>query len=223
MENPDQPYWACRVTGREQDGRAWPQLKKCLISPSSKKSCKGPLQVPLSTLSHSSAHFSHCRTQSGTVLGSRWNRLEAVRRVPICRQPAGTMGSVRALPRCLWIQRVEDFTSTVTPQKFSYILYFQLGNLSHPQQLPQTSFEGLQCVFCKDEPPHTLLQPAKAEVQKQRNLHHSQLVFHSAGGNKHVLTDPHVLTALASKGQDVIKVQQMVQAMEGSRRHLHTT
>ena len=97
------------------------------------------------------------------------------------------MGTVRVLLD----QERDDFTSTVRPQKYSCILYVQLGNLSHPQQLPQTSFEGLSCAFCKDEPPHTLLQPAKAEVQEQRNLNHSQLVFHSVGENKHVLKDPH--------------------------------
>lgn len=76
-------------------------------------------------------------------------------------------------------------------------------------------------------------------MEEQRELH-SQPVFYSAGGNKHVLKDLHelamlnsimliqstnvsVLTALVSEDQDVIEVEQMLQAMEGSRRHFHTT
>lgn len=85
------------------------------------------------------------------------------------------------------------------------------------------------------------------KVQEQRHLHHSQLVFHSAGGIKHFLKDPQwmscfaaihtmldaatlvqsintaVLPALVSEDQDVIKVHQMLQATERSRRYLHKT
>lgn len=83
------------------------------------------------------------------------------------------------------------------------------------------------------------------KVQKQRYLQCSQIVFHSAGGIKHFLKDPQwmshfaaihtvldatmlvqsintaVMPALVSEHQDVIKVHQMLQEMERSRRCLH--
>lgn len=68
MENPDQPCWACRVTGKEQDDRVFPHLRKCLVSPSSNQSCK-----PLSR-SHPAPHLSpqHTPPIAGPSLAQFW-------------------------------------------------------------------------------------------------------------------------------------------------------
>lgn len=62
--------------------------------------------------------------------------------------------------------------------------------ISHPQHLPETSCERLQCVFSQGQATTILLQPSKAEVQEQRGIITLSLI-HIACGNRHILKDPH--------------------------------